>query len=185
LAVFERYIDESKRAIYYAQQIAQSAGATAVDSGHLLLGLLVDSGASANTVIELRCLMEADATIADAGVQHKMQKLIPLTNDSKRVLAYTVREANRLHDYWIYTEHFVLGILRDRANPGASRLLSVGLDLEACREEVAQNKSSRPVRRDPVVWWRGDRRHRLFSFLALEALLVGAFLWLFFHYYLR
>ena len=60
--------------------------------------------------------------------------MIGLGGDGKRILAYTAREANRLRDYWIETEHLVLGILRERENAAAVKLGVAGLDLERSRQ---------------------------------------------------
>ncbi len=152
--MFERYTDECKRAIFFAQQAALREGATAIDSGHLLLGLLSEGGTRADVVFRLRGLFpEETAKQISITTQGSFKGTIPLTADGKRTFAFMAREANGLHDYWIYTEHLVLSILREGENKAASRLRAAGLDLDTARQRVVENQSSRPPRPNPVLWW--------------------------------
>jgi len=69
--------------------------------------------------------------------------MLPLTVDLKRVIACTALEADELKDRWIDTDHLVLGILREEQNAAATRLKSVGLNLEKARQLVIANQGSR------------------------------------------
>jgi hypothetical protein len=60
--MFERYTDECKRAIFFAQQTALREGATAIDSRHLLLGLLSEAETRADVVFRLRDLFPEETT---------------------------------------------------------------------------------------------------------------------------
>jgi ATP-dependent Clp protease ATP-binding subunit ClpC len=156
--MFNRYTDECKRAIFFAQQIALHEGVTAINSSHLLLGLLREVDSRANSIFRLRELLPAEvAHLVALRKQQLVKGTIPLSTDGKRVVAYTAREANHLRDYWIDTEHLVLGILRENENPAAARLRAIGLDIERSRQSVIENKSSRPARPNPVLWWARRR----------------------------
>jgi len=176
--MFERYTDECKRAIYFAQQIALSEGAAAINSIHLLLGLLMEVKYRANNIFRLREQLQAESTQVVAFEMLKVVKgTIPLSTDGKRVVAYAGREANRLRDYWIDTEHIVLGILREGDNAAAGRLRAIGLDLETSRQWVVENKGSRPARLNPVLWW--VRRRPLgiiLSIVFLLGIILGLYL---------
>lgn len=156
--MFERLTDQCKRAIFFAQQAALHGGATEIDSNYLLEGLLSENGTRADTTFHLRDRLPTDLSkkppLTD---KQTMKGTIPLSNDSKRILAYTLREANELRDYWIDTEHLVLGILSDQSNAANAKLRTAGLDLESCRKLVVCNKGSRPPRPDPVLWWVRER----------------------------
>jgi len=169
--MFERYTDQGKRAVFFAQQTALRGGATAIDSGHMLLGLLSEQGTRADTLFRLRDLMPDEASQQASILKEKVVKgTIPLAPDGKRAVAYTAREANQLRDYWIDTEHLVLGILREGSSNAANRLRGVGLDLNSCRSCVVANASSRPAKRDPVLWWV---RHRPVGFGSISILLFA------------
>ena len=179
--MFQRYTDETRRAIYFAAQLALYEGAEVIDSTSLLRGLLTDAESRANSIFHLCQLFPEDAakqstlkgqqvnnecklTLKQTSRQSAFKKknvapnMIGLGGDGKRILAYTAREANRLRDYWIETEHLVLGILRERENAAAVKLGAAGLDLERSRQRVIESKGSRPRRPDPVLWWARKRR---------------------------
>ena len=152
--MFGRYTDQCKRVIFFAQQTALCGRATAIDSGHLLLGLLSEGGTRADALFRLRDLFpEETAKQTNLIKQNSLKGTIPLTVDGKRTVAFTAREANGLRDYWIDTEHLVLGILREGENQAAGRLRAAGLELETARQRVVKNKCSRPPQPNPVLWW--------------------------------
>ncbi len=158
--MFKRYTEECKRAIFIAQQVALYKGAAAIDSSHLLVGLLTQKECRANVIFGLRELLPDEAHIpADRGKwTFTKDKTVPLSSDGKCALVETTREANRLRDYWIETEHLVLGILREDENAGAAKLRAVGLNIETARQRVIEAKNTRPTRPDPVLWWGRKRR---------------------------
>jgi len=191
--MFQRYTDETKRAIYFAAQLALYEGAEVIDSTHLIRGLLTDPESRANNIFCLCQLFPEDATkqstlksqqvnntckltIKQISRQSVFKKkkvapnVIGLGDDGKRILAHTAREANRLRDYWVDTEHLVLGILRDGDNAAAVRLRSVGLDLETSRQRVMESKSSRPPMPNPVLFWV---RRRPIGFALVVAFILG------------
>jgi ATP-dependent Clp protease ATP-binding subunit ClpA len=189
--MFQRYTDETKRVIYFAAQLALYESAAFIDSTHLLRGLLTDSESRANSIFRLCQLFPEDAakqstlkgqqvdnkcqlTVQETSRQSAFKKTAPnmigLGEDGKRILVYTAREANRLKDYWLDTEHLVLGILREGASPAAARLRAVGMDLETARQRVIESKSSRPPRPDPVLIWV---RRRPIGFALVVVFLLG------------
>ena len=178
--MFQRYTDDTKRAIYFAAQLALYEGAEVIDSIFLLRGLLTDTESRANNIFRLCQLFPEDAakqsTLKSQQVNNtcklsikqtsrqsafKKKKVAPnmigLGGDGKRILAYTAREANRLRDYWIDSEHLVLGILREGENAAATRLRAAGLEIETSRQRVIDSMGTRPPRPDPVVWWARRR----------------------------
>jgi ATP-dependent Clp protease ATP-binding subunit ClpC len=177
--MFQRYTLEIKRAIYFSAQRALYERAQAIDSSHLLLGLLTDDDSRADKLFRLRELLPQETAkqlaLNDQNVGNKCElelRHVPgkaaeekqvdpnetrMSPEGKRILACTIREANRLEDYWIDSEHLVLGILKDGENAAATRLREVGLDLENSRRCVIENSASRPRRSNPVLWWVGRR----------------------------
>ena len=93
-----------------------------------------------------------------------------MASEGKRILTSAAREANQLQDYWIETEHLILGVLRDGENAAAVKLRSLGLDLETSRQRVIENKASRPDRSSPVLFWV---RRRPIGFALVVAFILG------------
>jgi ATP-dependent Clp protease ATP-binding subunit ClpC len=174
--MFQRYTDETKRAIYFSAQRALYDGAPRIDSTHLVLGLLMDDDSRANRIFRLRerlpeeaakqsmlksqndgnkCELALQVTSPQSSL--RKQKVAPneveMSSEGKRILACAAREANRFRDYWIDTEHLVLGILREDKNTAATRLRGTGLNIQTAGQLVIENQGSRPPRPDPVLWW--------------------------------
>jgi len=189
--MFERSTDEAKKAIYYVAKSAMHQNATVIDSTHLLLGLVTDDESRTKRIFGLRERLPDEASQqSEFNKQHNEWKLvieqtpsqsvdkkktpfpnaIPMSTDGKRILAYAAREANGLGDYWIDSEHRVLGILREGDNAAAGRLRSVGLDLETSRQRVIGNQGSRPPMPDPLLFWV---RRRPIGFALALAFMLG------------
>jgi ATP-dependent Clp protease ATP-binding subunit ClpC len=176
---FERFTEDSRRAIYFAREAALSASSSAIDCQHILLGLLIEENSRANALFSLRELLPDQVARLRSLKHHPVSgKEPPLTKDGKRTLAYAALEANSLQDYWIDTDHLVLGVLREQGSIACKSLNNAGIDLERARCTVADNKASRPDRGpSPVLWWAVRRPFRRFTVLAgLLGLLLGWYL---------
>ena len=139
--MFERYTEKARRVIFFARYEASEFGSAWIEPHHLLLGLLRDSwdvvepflksrdrGVAIRKEIEQRFPRQArTATSVD----------LPLSHESKRVLAYAAEEAERLRHHSIGTLHLLLGLLREQGSVAAEILRRNGLELEALREASA------------------------------------------------
>src|SRR5262249_27972909 len=63
---------------------------------------------------------------------------LPLSNESKRILANSAEEAGRLGQLHIGTEHLLLGILKQETSVAARVLSARGMQLQAVRDELAR-----------------------------------------------
>jgi len=63
---------------------------------------------------------------------------LPLSNESKRVLAYAAEEAERMGHKHLGTEHLLLGLLREEQCFAANLLRERGIELNKVREELAR-----------------------------------------------
>ena len=152
--MFERYSTPSRRAIFYARAVALNNGAAEIDSMHLLLGLTIEKSSQANALFKLKKRFpEESARIRRMKWIHE-QKDLRLTLDCKRVLAFTAEEANAMDDYWIDTDHLVLGILREGVCTAATRLQASGLTIEQARAQVSCS-AQEPHEYSPAKksWW--------------------------------
>jgi ATP-dependent Clp protease ATP-binding subunit ClpA len=143
--MFERYTEKARRTIFFARYEASQFGSPYIETEHLLLGLLREDKALANrflrshaAVESIRRQIEAHGTV---GEKVSTSVDLPLTHESKRVLAYGAEEAQRLkHDY-IGTAHLLLGLLREGESFAAQILRERGLTLDSVREQVQQSES--------------------------------------------
>jgi len=138
--MFERYTEKARRVIFFARYEASQFGSPYIETEHLLLGIIREDKALGN-----RFLRSATATIrrqveSQTTVRESLPTSVdlPLSNESKRVLAYAAEEAERHSDKHIGTEHLFLGLLGEEKSFAAQILMERGLRLSKVREELAR-----------------------------------------------
>src|ERR1700752_4525594 len=97
--MFETYTEKARRVIFYARYEASQFGSPYIETEHLLLGILREDKALTNR------FFHAHASVEDIRQQIEARTLtreniptsadLPLSNESKRVLAYAAEEAER------------------------------------------------------------------------------------------
>ena len=140
--MFERYTEKSRRVIFFARYEASQFGSPYIETEHLLMGLMREDKALTNRFLRslasvelIRKQIEAHTTIREK-VSTSVD--LPLSNESKRVLAYAAEEAERLGHKHIGTEHLLLGLLREEGCFAADLLKERGVKLETVREDLAR-----------------------------------------------
>jgi hypothetical protein len=141
--MFERYTERARRVIFFGRYEASQFGSTTIETEHLLLGLLREDRNLTNRFVGGHVSAEQIRQEAQVRIP-KREKVatsidLPLSNESKRILAYAAEEAERLGHRHIGTEHLFLGILREQ-NCGAAQILNGhGLQLDTIREELTKH----------------------------------------------
>lgn len=134
--MFERYTENARQAIFFAREEASRFGSSCIESEHLLLGTMGSSELELNELLKLKDLESADR-MASEQLDTTSKRDVPLSNQSKRILAYAAEEAARLNSPAIGSGHLLLGILRE-PDSGASRfLLAHDVDLLRSRRMIA------------------------------------------------
>jgi len=154
--MFKRYTESARRAVYFAHAIAVLNEGTMICSTNLLQGMLWEDSSRAQTIFHLqnnfpvsrgRPWKREDANIVKNALGPG------LTATSKKILAWTAQEADRLGDYWIDVEHLLLGILCEHTSAAARCVAQTGLTLKAARKTIKDNKQSRPQYGPvPLLW---------------------------------
>ena len=168
--MFERYTERARRVIFFARYEASQFGSMTIESGHLLLGLIREYtdlihrfAPGAPSVQDISKEVTAHLT-----VREKVPTSIdmPLSNECKRILAYSAEEAERLADRLIGAEHLLLGMLREGNCLAAKVLYQLGLKPGVIRDEVARH----PMAEEPTTSGVNVCRffHPLSSFLNLH-----------------
>ncbi|MCZ6753373.1 MAG: ATP-dependent Clp protease ATP-binding subunit [Acidobacteria bacterium] len=145
--MFERYTEKARRVIFFARYEASQFGSPYIESEHLLLGLLREDKSLTNrflrshaSIESIRKQIEGHTTIREK-VSTSVD--LPLSHESKRVLAYAAEEAERLSHRHIGTEHLLLGLLREEKCFAAEILRERGLRLSTIREELVRSQSEK------------------------------------------
>jgi hypothetical protein len=138
--MFERYTEKARRTIFFARYEASHYGSPYIETEHLLLGLLREDRELARMMAPgskeaIRKQIDAQTEVRP-GVSTSVD--LPLSNESKRVLAYAAEEAERLAHKYIGPEHLFLGLLREKKSFAAELLSERGVALERMREHFAK-----------------------------------------------
>jgi ATP-dependent Clp protease ATP-binding subunit ClpC len=144
--MYERYIEEARRAVFYARAVTMLSGAPAIDSTHLLSGVMWQEDSRAQTLFKLREIFPLYIGCPHKSVDIEQIKVVEgpqLTDDSKKILARAGIEADAMRDCWIGTEHLFLGILAEPNCTAARNLAKAGITLKSARRVVSENRSSR------------------------------------------
>jgi methylmalonyl-CoA/ethylmalonyl-CoA epimerase len=138
--MFERYTNEARQAIFYARYEASLFGSDTIRPEHLLLALLRSKDKT------LKPLLPADVTDdnvrrrveAGADVREKIAVKVelPLSEETKKVLAFAYEEAVGLSHRHIGPEHLLLGLLREGRTLACAILREHGVELAATRDKV-------------------------------------------------
>lgn len=142
--MFGRYTEKARRVIFFARYEASQFGAPYIETEHLLLGLLREDKALAFRFLRQHGDFETiRQQIESASLPRQPTSTsvdLPLSNESKRVLAYATEEAERLSHRHIGSEHLLLGMLREEKCFAAELLKERGLRLDAVREELIRQQ---------------------------------------------
>jgi len=152
--MYERCSEPARRAIFVAIVHSRLQESLVVDSEHLLMALIHEEFRS-NTLFHLQehFPLYCGCPCKFAKYQDAPSPEPVLTDDMKRVLARTLREADAIRDYWIDTEHLILGILVERKCLAARYLYKTGLSLKTARQIVISSRASRPEYGPVSQWW--------------------------------
>ena len=149
--MFERYTERARRVIFFARFEASTFGSPYIETEHVLLGILrEDKGLGRffradGTGESIRKQIEGRTTVRE---KISTSVDLPLSNECKRVLAYTAEEAGIFGHPHIGTEHLLLGLLREEKCFAAEMLHERGLELPKVREELKQMIGENSQRRE-------------------------------------
>jgi hypothetical protein len=137
--MFERYTEGARRVVFFARYEASNLGSPSIDTEHLLLGLLrEDKALIRHTLlkVDLEWAHQQMASRIKPGPKIPTSVDLPLTEDAKRALEYSMEEADRLNHRHIGTAHLLLGLVRDKRFASSDFLSQFGAGLESLRKKV-------------------------------------------------
>jgi ATP-dependent Clp protease ATP-binding subunit ClpC len=145
--MFERFTDQSRRAIVLAQEEARQLNHDHIGSEHVLAGLLREQRGAAAQVLEtsgvtLEAVREQILALAGPG-QEPPREHIPFTPRAKKGFELALREAARRGRH-IGTGHLLLGLIEQDDCVAVQVLGALGVNLQAFRARVIAETESRP-----------------------------------------
>lgn len=134
--MFERYSPPALRAVYLARYEAAQFGSSQIEPGHLLLGILRESGEL------IRRLVADDQRISElkASVENRQPRKrgsmmsvdLPLSQECKEVLATAAEEATRADLSYIGVENLLIGLMSLQSYE-TTDLVAAGITIEGLR----------------------------------------------------
>ncbi len=170
--MFERYAEETRRAIFFAVWEARQAGSGYIEPEHLLLSLTHDLNNKANQLFSLAVHAESFRRQLGSHASAKSSTSVdlPLSKAGKRILAYAAQEADKLASKSIGTEHLLLGLLRENKSTVPPLLATAGISLHSARNRVRQEMGQPVLEREPER--EASSRKMLRPFAAFLLLIV-------------
>ncbi|MGI6452545.1 MAG: ATP-dependent Clp protease ATP-binding subunit [Syntrophomonadaceae bacterium] len=141
--MFRHFTQRAKNAVIHAQEEARQLNHPAIGTEHLLLGLLREGeGVGARALLSMgvdlnKVREEVNKVIGEnaRGVEKPAGDL-PITPRAKKVFNLAFDEARLQGVNYVGTEHLLLAILREEEGVAGQVLMSMGIRLEAVREQV-------------------------------------------------
>ncbi|HEV3332923.1 MAG TPA: Clp protease N-terminal domain-containing protein [Bryobacteraceae bacterium] len=144
--MFERYTEKARRTIFFARYEASQFGCSYIETEHLLLGVFREDKALANQFLashsKLEAIRHSITQRGKGGPKVSTSVDLPLSHESKRVLAYGAEESQRMNHQHIGTVHLLLGLLREEKSFAAQLLREQGLTLDLVRQQAQQSETS-------------------------------------------
>jgi ATP-dependent Clp protease ATP-binding subunit ClpC len=139
MPMFERYSENARRSIFFARYEASSFASPAIETEHLLLGLLRESDVM-RSLIPAPAIEQMRASIVEQTGMREPAPLVdlPLSHQLKIALAYAVEEVERLDQEHVKPTHLALGLLREPKGLGGRLLREHGVTLEVLRQKLAK-----------------------------------------------
>jgi ATP-dependent Clp protease ATP-binding subunit ClpC len=138
--MFERFTDKALFTIFSARQEASEFGSPAIETDHLLAGVLSENGfhldlflPSAGSREDIR--YEIKSHIIPSG-RAKIDAEIQFSSSCVRVLASAVDEADKLGHQRVRVAHIALGLLREEDSFAAKLLRVHGVGIESLRARL-------------------------------------------------
>lgn len=140
--------NDAKAVLQYAQEAAQKFHHDYVGTEHILLGLVLNTDGIAGLLLNQLGLTPENVTRAieqHVGWGQDSPTKLRLTPRTKRAMELAVREANRLEQNYVGTEHMLAGILEE----GSGMAVQILEDMDIDPDLVSQRLSE--LMNDPAV----------------------------------
>ncbi|MEO8053847.1 MAG: ATP-dependent Clp protease ATP-binding subunit, partial [Acidobacteriota bacterium] len=139
--MFEKYNEKARRALFFARYESSKLGSKVIESEHILLGILREGEDVIKEIFarfnvrpeDIRHEIEGDRVFVE---RVSSTQELPLSEESKKILAYASHEAESMMHPYVGTEHLLIGILRVDPCVAGRILMAHGFNLYGVREET-------------------------------------------------
>ncbi len=139
--MFERYNEKARRALFFARYEASKLGSRVIETEHVLLGILREGEETVLTLLGHFDVKPEDLRREIEGERIFVERVsstadLPLSEETKKVLAYAAHEAESMVHAAVGSEHLLLGLLKVESCVAMRILSEAGLDVYSVREEI-------------------------------------------------
>jgi ATP-dependent Clp protease ATP-binding subunit ClpC len=139
--VFEKFNEKARRALFFARYEASKLGSRVIETEHILLGVLREGEETVAELFRRFHVKPEDIRREVEGERVFVERIsstaeLPLSEESKKILAYAAHEAESMLHPAVGSEHLLVGILRVDGCLAQRILAQHGLDVYSVREEV-------------------------------------------------
>ena len=139
--MFEKYNEKARRALFFARYEASKLGSRVIESEHILLGILREGEETVSEIFRRFQVKPEDIRREIEGERVFVERIsstaeLPLSEESKKILAYASHEAESMLHATVGSEHLLIGILRVEGCTAMRILAQHGFDVYTVREEV-------------------------------------------------
>ncbi len=140
--MYQRFTEKAERAIAFSQQSAVELGHNYVGTEHILLGLVKEGTGVAARVLQVqgiteeKILREIDELIGRGETAGETP--VGFTPRTKRVLELAFKEARRMGQGYIGTEHLLLGIMKEGESVAVRIMMDLGVDPQKLLNELVK-----------------------------------------------
>ena len=154
---FDRFTEKAQEAAMRAYEILQQYKHTQVDTEHVFLALLQQSGGAVPQIMKQ---LEAPVPEMEQKLQQTLEGMpraslnpygsggqaqVFITPRLKRIMDIAYEEATRMKDEYISTEHILLAVASERNTPSANILREAGISKERIAEAITQVRNGQRV----------------------------------------
>lgn len=136
-----RLTNDAKAVLQYAQDAAQKFHHNYVGTEHILLGLVLNTDSIAGLLLNQLGLTPENVTRAieqHVGWGQDTPTKLRLTPRTKRAMELAVREANRLEQNYVGTEHMLAGILEEGSGMAVQILEDMDIDPDLVSQRLSE-----------------------------------------------
>lgn len=136
-----RLTNDAKAVLQYAQEVAQKFHHDYVGTEHILLGLVLNTDGIAGLLLNQLGLTPENVTRAieqHVGWGQDSPTKLRLTPRTKRAMELAVREANRLEQNYVGTEHMLAGILEEGSGMAVQILEDMDIDPDLVSQRLSE-----------------------------------------------
>ena len=136
-----RFTNDAKAVLQYAQEAAQKFHHDYVGTEHILLGLVLNTDGIAGLLLNQLGLTPENVTRAieqHVGWGQDSPTKLRLTPRTKRAMELAVREANRLEQNYVGTEHMLAGILEEGSGMAVQILEDMDIDPDLVSQRLSE-----------------------------------------------